>query len=70
MRAEALATARDALVRNDLAEAIQALRGLDDAAQPRMQGWIEAAQARMALDGAVEQVAAILVIRATRRFVE
>lgn len=70
VRAEALATARDALVRNDLAEAIQALRGLDDAAQPRMQGWIEAAQARMALDAAVEQVAAILVIRATRRFVE
>ncbi len=70
VRAEALAAARDALVRNDLAEAIQALRGLDDAAQPRMQGWIEAAQARMALDAAVEQVAAILVIRATRRFVE
>ena len=69
-RNDALVTARNAALDGDLGRAVEALRDLDQAAQSKMRPWIDAAQARILQDSAVEQAAAILVIRATRRFVD
>lgn len=69
-RNDALVTARKAVLDGDLGKAVEALRDLDRLAQSKMQPWIDAAQARILQDSVVELASTILVIRATRRFVD